>query len=459
MNSRNRSGKRRYLVAIIAVLTLALLGGCLPPPVPTPTPVQPTPTPVPTATPTPTPRLELFIEPNDGIDPVLKGINSAQHSLLMAMYLITEPKIIQAMKDAVARGVDVRLLFEINPYGGSSNNVDVGTDLAKSGVKLKWSPHIFTFLHEKAIVVDNKVAYIMTLNMTTSSFTANREYGIIDRNPADIAEIVKVFNADWNRTKPDLSNARLIWSPVNSRSKTLEMIDSAKETLDIEEEELLDDEIEDHLIQAVRRGVKVRFISTPRYPLSNDVNEVGREKIRQAGAEVRYMVDPFVHAKMFVVDHRLAFVGSENFSTNSLDFNRELGIAVTQADIIRRLEDQFEKDWSKATTEAFPKSGFVTPQCGYIYYKDARKFLFQKVTVQMPVNETYNSGRVIWLMPDSDIDSNFKVVIFPSVWSKWPETPDVYYKGKTIRVYGLIKVYRGWPEMIVNDPSEIQVVK
>ena len=77
----------------------------------------------------------------------------------------------------------------------------------------------------------------------------------------------------------------------------------------------------------------------------------------------------------------------------------------------------------------------------------------------MPVNETYNSGRVIWLMPDSDIDSNFKVVIFPSVWSKWPETPDVYYKGKTIRVYGLIKVYRGWPEMIINDPSEIQVVK
>ncbi len=451
--------KTAFVVGISFLLLTLVLSGCIfpKPATPTPTPVPPTATPAPT--PTPKPSLSLFVEPDDGIDPVLHGLQSAKKSIKMVMYLITEPKIIQALKDAVARGVDVQLMLEMNPYGGSSNNVDVGLDLQKAGVTLRWDPHTINYLHEKAIVIDDEVVYIMTLNMTSSSFSANREYGIIDENPADIAEVEKVFEADWNRKKPELASPRLIWSPINARERTVELLDSAQETLDIEEQEMLDDELEDHIIQAVKRGVKVRYISSAHYPLSNDLNEIGREKLRQAGVQVRYLQDPYVHAKMFVIDGKTAFVGSENFSTNSLDFNRELGLTFDDPTLVARLKKTFEADWSKATKEAFPTTGLATPECGYISYKDARKFLYQKVKVEMPVRETYNSGRVIWLMPNADQDTNFKVVIFPSVWSKWPQVPDVYYKGKTIRAYGLIKTYRGWPEMIVNDPSQIEVVK
>ena len=456
----------RERILVVGALLLALvLGGCVAPksPTPTSTPVPRTATPVPTKTSiptaTPTPYLSLFVEPDDGIDPVLQGLNSARKSIRMAMYLITEPKIIQALKDAVARGVDVRVMLEMNPYGGSSNNVDVGLDLKKAGVTIRWDPRTINYLHEKAIVVDDEVAYIMTLNMTSSSFSANREYGIIDRNPDDIAEVVKVFEADWSRESPGLTSPRLIWSPFNARKQTIALLDSAQKTLDIEEQEMLDDELEEHIIQAVKRGVKVRYISSAHYPLSNDLNEIGREKLRQAGVAVRYVLDPYIHAKMFVIDGKTAFVGSENFSTNSLDFNRELGLTLDEPALVARLSRTFEADWSKGTKEAFPTSGLATPQCGYISYKDARKFLYQKVKVEMPVRETYNSGRVIWLMPDADVDSNFKVVIFPSVWGKWPKVPDVLYKGKTIRAYGLVKTYRGWPEMIVNDPSQIEVVK
>jgi len=126
---------------------------------------------------------------------------------------------------------------------------------------------------------------------------------------------------------------------------------------------------------------------------------------------------------------------------------------------VGQMREQFAADWAAGTVEAFPTSDQPIPESGYISYKDARNYLFRKVTVELPVRELYNSGRVIWLMPDADQDTNFKVVIFPSVWHKWPETPDVYYQGKTIRVTGLIKLYRGWPEVIVNDPSEIEVVR
>jgi phosphatidylserine/phosphatidylglycerophosphate/cardiolipin synthase-like enzyme len=46
-----------------------------------------------------------------------------------------------------------------------------------------------------------------------------------------------------------------------------------------------------------------------------------------------------------IVDDRLAFVGSENFSATSLDQNRELGVIVRQPAAVVRLESTFQHDW------------------------------------------------------------------------------------------------------------------
>ncbi|RLF33482.1 MAG: hypothetical protein DRN08_05460, partial [Thermoplasmata archaeon] len=166
----------------------------------------------------------------------------------------------------------------------------------------------------------------------------------------------------------------------------------------------------------------------------------------------------FVHAKVFLVDGVRGFVGSENISTNSLDNNRELGIIFEDDDSVERLAAQFEADWAVAAEEAFPVSDLTVPESGYIDHQDTRKFFYREVTVELPVLYVYNSGRVAWLMPNEDSDNNFKVVIFPSDFSKWPEEPDVYYGGKIIRVTGLIEKYRGWPEIIVHNPEEIEIV-
>ncbi len=403
-------------------------------------------------------QLSLFIEPQAGKEPVLEAMNGAEKTLRVVMYQITDPAFIQAMKGAVGRGVDVRLILELNPYGGSSGNVDVGADLQSAGVKLKWDPRTINYLHEKAIVVDDEYVLLTTGNLTASAYSANREYGLVIHDPDVVQEIVRVFQADWERTRPQVSHPDLAWSPINARSFLLELIDGAQESIDMEQQNMQDPEIEDHLIQAIQRGVRVRLISSPHYPIENDNDEPGREKLRQAGGQVRYLQDPYVHAKVFIIDDRLGFVGSENLTTNSLDFNRELGMRFDDSVAVGQMRDQFAADWEIGTVEAYPKSSQAVPASGYVDHKDAKKFVYREVAVQLTVKELYNSGRVIWLMPDADRDNNFKVVIFPSVWSKWPQTPDVYYQGKTIRVTGLIKLYRGWPEMIVDDPSQVQIV-
>ena len=42
----------------------------------------------------------------------------------------------------------------------------------------------------------------------------------------------------------------------------------------------------------------------------------------------------YIHAKAIVSDGRTAFVGSENFSVASLEYNRELGLITTDPTIV-----------------------------------------------------------------------------------------------------------------------------
>jgi phosphatidylserine/phosphatidylglycerophosphate/cardiolipin synthase-like enzyme len=298
----------------------------------------------------------------------------------------------------------------------------------------------------------------MTHNITASSFSANREYGVIDSRADDVAEIIQVFEADWEKQPVDLKNARLVWSPVNARQKWIALIDSAKTSIDIEQNEWYAPEIVDHVLQALKRGVQVRGIFSPRDPLTADDAEPNRDLIRRAGAQIKYMSSPYVHAKMFLVDGQRAFIGSVNVSDNSLNNNRELGIIFDQADAVQIVQQTFEKDWNIATSEPFPVSSFQIPANGIVDWKDAAKVYNREVTIEGKIVKIYNSGRVMWLQFSEDWQTDMKVVIFPSDWGKWQQRPDLMYLGKMIRVTGKVVEYQGAPEIVINDPKFITIV-
>jgi len=287
----------------------------------------------------------MFVEPDAGNKPVLDALNSAQDSIWMEMYLLSDKGVLQALKDARSRGVDVRILLEEHPFGGSGSLKPVLDELNRSNISVRQSSPAFRLTHEKGIVIDQKIALIMTLNQAYSSFNNNREFGIIDTNPEDVSEVARVFEDDWNRTSPNLTDSRLVWSPVNSRQHILGLIDSAKETLRIENEEMQDGEIEDHLISAVERGVGVQVVMSPGQT-GKDANAPGLQKIQAGGVMTCMVKSPYIHAKIIVADNSTAFVGSENFSPTSLDKNRELGILTQDPGVIGQLATSFEKDWS-----------------------------------------------------------------------------------------------------------------
>ncbi|HIC88535.1 MAG TPA: hypothetical protein EYP04_03915, partial [Anaerolineae bacterium] len=333
----------------------------------------------------------LYIEPASGKAPVLGALADAQHRLRIKMYQITDPEFVQAVKDAATRGVKVRLILEQNPYGGSSQNVDVALDVQEAGVQFHWEPRTIKYLHEKSIVVDDRYALVMTANLTTSAFTAYREYILKDTNPRHVAEITHVFDADWERVGVDLREEDLFWAPENARQRLVRLIDDAGESLWIEHQNLQDEEIIEHLITAAQRGVDVRYVSTPRYPLGEDTDEPGRDAIRQGGAQVRYLDAPYVHAKVMIIDGQQGFVGSENFTTNSLDHNRELGVLFAEPAPVAQMIAQFEEDWAEASSKPFTADCSQLAGDKTIDHTEARKYFYCESTVRLTVKATYNS--------------------------------------------------------------------
>lgn len=296
--------------------------------------------------------VEVFVEPDAGEAPVLHAIEGANTSIEVEVYILTDRAVIYALEDAAGRGVDVRVLLETAPFGGGSVSAQQTLQqLRAAGVKAESADPAFHYTHEKALVVDGVTVYILTANLSRSGLggstsSADRDYGVVDTNPADVAAVVAIFNADWSRAAYTLSDPRLVVSPLNARASLSALLASARTSLLVEDEEMYDQRSEDELIGAARHGVNVEVMLPPPSGSASYAADVAR--LRQGGVHVRYLTAPYLHAKLIVADGILAFTGSENFSSTSLDENRELGIILADPAALTTLGDAFARDWAVA---------------------------------------------------------------------------------------------------------------
>ncbi|MGI8552647.1 MAG: phospholipase D-like domain-containing protein, partial [Dehalococcoidia bacterium] len=267
--------------------------------------------------------LSAIIEPDDGREPIINLIASAQASIDVAMYQLSDRQIVTALEDAAHRGVQVRVLAEPLPGGKATNRSSLAS-LQRTGVQTHDSSSRFRLTHQKTIVVDTAVALIMTLNLTAGSFSSSREVTIPDNDPSDVAEIEAVFQADWDRQPFSPSQPNLVWSPDNARGRLLGLISSAQAELDVYAEELTDANVVATLATVAGQGVQVRLMMTD--VGEHDPARAARALLASSGVEVRLLRSPYVHAKVILVDRALAFAGSENLTAASLDKNRELGL-------------------------------------------------------------------------------------------------------------------------------------
>jgi phosphatidylserine/phosphatidylglycerophosphate/cardiolipin synthase-like enzyme len=125
------------------------------------------------------------------------------------------------------------------------------------------------------------------------------------------------------------------------------LINHAQHSLDIYAEVMHDRQIIDALKQAAARGVTVRLV------MSAETIEGSAERLElaSAGVQPRIVDNPYIHAKMVLVDGQRAFIGSQNFTATSLDQNREVGIILTDTTNLHRLQRIFNDDFAAGLEE------------------------------------------------------------------------------------------------------------
>ncbi|MEW6143123.1 MAG: phospholipase D-like domain-containing protein [Chloroflexota bacterium] len=372
---------RRSLLAAVSILVLVSASGCSPPgTVPS------------SGLPPDTDIHHLLVQPDDAQktnrETIKRLIAGAKQSIYLTIYELSDQDIVDSMVAAKNsnQALDVRVIFNCasfkvcnQPGQGDAKDPNAVAKKAFSNAGIPWknADPQFTVTHQKTFTFDEAASIIMTFNLNPDYFVNDRDFGVVTRAPDEVKEIITVFKNDWVTPLIPSSPSLLVWSPTNSREKVKSVIASATQSLDIYIEEFDDRDIADAMIAAAKRikpsGGVVRVItavlSDPGDP-SKDGNLAMRQYLNQNGVLTRYgnwPISPsnpdspkmYIHAKMILADYGTpgaqAYVGSENFSSTSLDKNRELGIILKQgsdAGLLSALNSTFAADWPRCQTDS-----------------------------------------------------------------------------------------------------------
>lgn len=292
---------------------------------------------------------QVWTEPANGYGFIGAAIEEAHTSIDLSMYELSDPVIEQDLVTKARDGVDVRVILNAD-YDGRTENATAATVLRAGSVHVVWAPSNQIF-HAKYLVVDDKRAYIGTGNFVPSDYPTTRDFWISDTQPSDVSAIAATFNGDYDSGgAPSRQSGGLVWSPGSTQA-LIRLISSAHRTLLVENEEMDSSSIEDSLITAARRGVNVDVVMTEDPEWTGALN-----RLASAGVHVRVLNESqiYIHAKVICADcaatSGTVFIGSENFSTSSLSYNRELGVITSTPAAVHAVRSAVDSDYAVGIT-------------------------------------------------------------------------------------------------------------
>lgn len=115
-------------------------------------------------------------------------------------------------------------------------------------------------------------------------------------------------------------------------------------------------------------------------------------------------------------------------------------------------EKPVRKEWEELTTA---KLGYDRVDAW-----DAGEYLGRELIVEGKIVDSYHSreSNTVFLNFGKPYPNQcFTAVIFSSDLHKFVQNPEDYYSGKTVRITGEVKEYEGRPEIILENPSQIEV--
>ena len=329
---------------------------------------------------------------SDGSE-IIHALQQAERRVDISIYTLSHPRIQSVLAHLLDRGVQVRILAEGSPAGGiGSDEIGVLTSLARKGadihlIKSSDGYKRYAFVHSKYAIIDSSRTIITSENWTAGSFANNRGWGCIIESEGFVRDLEDIFRYDFDIARQDIFSlgdlyptavpsrivpfvpaecdapsysARVypVIGPDYSREILMDYISGAEsrlysQQLDVEYGWLTGDgdplsAMEDLAL----RGVDCRLLVDVSFddPLDSNVRDgygIFSYYDDNRLLEVRYDDSPLfstAHNKGIIRDDSV-WVGSMNWTDNSIDFNREISAIIYSADVADYFCGLFLEDW------------------------------------------------------------------------------------------------------------------
>jgi cardiolipin synthase len=351
-------------------------------------------------------RVELLFNGDQIFPAMLQAIRGARKSITYAQYFYEDGVIAHEIAEAFAErcraGVQVKIL--IDSLGGGGMPEDIRDLWKKSGCRLELFQRIkvFQFItpwellnynhrsHRRILVVDGKIGF--TGGHGVSDAWAGdgrtpehwRQTDVRVEGPI-VQQLQAAFVESWRRATGDVLGddsyfpaldiqgkvyAQIVKSsPLSSSFGSyllfLLSITSAQKSIHIANPYFFpDDKIEEALVNAVKRGVKVVVLTPEKgdHATTSSASHGGLGPFLLGGVEIYEYQPALMHAKAMVVDGIWATVGSANLDYRSLAINEEINLVVYDAAFAGALEKSFQEDLKlskKLTYEAWNSRPFT----------------------------------------------------------------------------------------------------
>ena len=318
----------------------------------------------------------------DKYNALLPQLKAAEKFIFLEYFIIDEGlmwgNILNILIDKAAHGVDVRVMYDVMCEISTLTH-NYPKLMQQHGIKCKAFSRIRPFVstsynyrdHRKILVIDGKVAFNGGVNLADEYINRVERFGhwkdtaIMLKGEA-VQSFTLMFLQMWNmtETQPRWDECRISIpskktdgfvmpycdNPLDEEkvgeSVYLDIINSSISYIHIMTPYLiLDNELENALTYAAKRGVEVKII-LPGIPDKKSAYALAKTHYRsltKAGVKIYEYTPGFVHAKVFVSDNTKAVVGTINLDYRSLYHHFECATYLYRTQCIKQIEEDFQQ--------------------------------------------------------------------------------------------------------------------
>ena len=330
-------------------------------------------------------RVEVLVNGDETYPRLWADLRAAQRSITLQFYYAQPGAVADSLAAIVSERAraGVRVLFLRDAFGSQNLTDEYFARLREAGVVVAafrplrwWSLDTFSHRsHIRVVVVDGSVAYTGGFGLDDKWLgdgrTENewRDSNVRFTGPA-VMQLQATFFAGWAEATGALVTGDLFFPPDGFRADGTQYagllhaaptigstsaerflalsIAAARERLYIANSYFVpDDDFRRLLVDAARRGVDVRILTTSDQTDIKTTWYAGRaryEELLEGGVRIYEYQPTMMHAKTLVADGVWSSIGTLNFDNRSLAFNDESNLLVLDAALGAEMERIFMED-------------------------------------------------------------------------------------------------------------------